>query len=81
MAARTFKCAACGRTFEASDEEFAANEAAALAEAKEVWGEEDFTNNPNFVRICNDCYETQTPEQVKAMGQEYQERKRRGELG
>lgn len=76
MAADNDRCAVCGRAFDGTPEEMAADEKLAVAEAKELFGVDDPLHHPQMVRICDDCFRTLTPEEHRKMGREFQERSR-----
>jgi len=61
-----YQCAICGGIFNKirSDEE-------ANKEAEEIWGVENASESDEMVRICDDCFNRRTPEEIEKMGKEY----------
>ena len=62
----TFICAICHETFEkgVTDEE-------ANAEALDIWGVPNASQTPGMALICDDCFNRRSPEDIRAMGDEF----------
>ena len=64
--ANQYECAICHGVFNYGQTEEEAN-----AEAKEIWGVDNASERKDFMVICDDCFKRRSPEEVKAMGDDF----------
>jgi D-mannonate dehydratase len=64
-----YQCAICGGIFRKgrTDEE-------AEKEAENIWGVKNASTSNGMVVICDGCFNTRTPEEIKNMGEEFQKK-------